>query len=116
MILLEATPQFFLMPLLAQWRSENILRPFKAGRIHVVEREVQVLRAGFGINWKPAVASLANFFERVIATQVHDVNRGARHLRQRNSAPHRLGLGSCRPSESVILWCPFTLGQGLLHD
>src|ERR1700726_3937468 len=108
MILLKATPKFFLMPFLPQRRSEDVLRSFKTGGIHVLEREVQILRTGFGINRKSAIAGLTNFFERLIATQVHDVNRGARHLRQRNGAPYCLGLRSCRPSEGVIFWRPFT--------
>src|SRR5580698_7101341 len=37
---LQSIPQFFLMPLLAQRRSENIFRAFKSGRIHVLERQI----------------------------------------------------------------------------
>ena len=81
MIAFEAVPELFLMPLFAKRRCKNIFRAFKAGNIEVFDREIQVLRAGLGIDRKAAVARLPNLFEGFIAAKVHDVDRSSRHLR-----------------------------------
>src|ERR1017187_2164992 len=103
MIVLKATPQFLLVPLLAQRRSENVLRAFKPRRIHVLEREVQILRTSLGVDGKSAVASFPNFLQRLMATQVDDVDGCARHLGQRNGTSYGLGFRGCRASQCVIL-------------
>src|SRR5271169_4876328 len=46
-ILCEPLPQCFLIPFFAQWRSENILRALKSRRVHIFEREIEILRARF---------------------------------------------------------------------
>ena len=66
-IVLEAVPEFLLMPFFAQRRSENIFRSFEPGCIKVLERKIQILRAGLGVDGKSAVARLANFFKRIVA-------------------------------------------------
>ena len=55
------------MPFFAQRRSEDVLRAFEAGRVHVFERQIKILRAGLGVDGQAAIAGLADFFERVVA-------------------------------------------------
>jgi len=43
-VLGEALPEFFLVPFFAERWSENVLRAFKSGRVHIFQREIQVLR------------------------------------------------------------------------
>src|SRR6266478_2596668 len=52
----EALPELFLMPLFAEWRREDVFGAFKAGRVHVFQRKVQILRAGLGVGGEAAVA------------------------------------------------------------
>ena len=66
-ILLQAIPQFLLVPFLAQRGSENEFRSFKTGRIEVLERKIQILWTSLGVYRKSPIAGLANFFERIIA-------------------------------------------------
>ena len=40
MVTLQTIPQFFLMPLLAQRRRENIFSAFKSGRVEILERKI----------------------------------------------------------------------------
>src|SRR6266566_2156825 len=68
----EALPEFFLVPLFAERRSEDVLRAFKSGGIHIFEREIQVLRAGFRVGGEAAVARFADFFESVVAGEMDD--------------------------------------------
>src|SRR5260370_41738976 len=58
----EALPEFFLVPLFAEGRSENVLRAFKAGGVHIFQREIQVLRAGLRVGGQAAVTGFADFF------------------------------------------------------
>ena len=115
-ILLQSVPEFFLMPLFAQRRSENVLRAFEAGRVHVFERKIQILRTGFGVNGKAAIAGFANFFQRVVAAEVNDVDRGSRHFGQRDGAGGGFGFGGGGARERVIFRRFLPFGQRLLHD
>ena len=115
-IALQTVPQFFLMPFLSQRRSEDILRSFKTRRIEILKRKIQILRTSLRIDRKPAIACLANFFERFVATQMHDVDRRTRHFGQRDGAAMRFGLGGRRTSERVIFRRLLAFGQRLLHD
>src|SRR5947209_14838465 len=72
-VLLQPLPKLFLMPPLAQGRREDVLGAFKAWRIHVFEREIKILRAGFGIDGQAAIAGFADFLQRIVAAQVNDV-------------------------------------------
>src|SRR3979490_967336 len=45
----QPLPELFLIPFFTEWRSEHGLRAFKAGDIHIVQREVKILRARFRI-------------------------------------------------------------------
>ena len=74
-IALESVPEFFLVPFFAKRRSEDVLRAFEAGRVHIFEREIQILRASFGVDGKAAIACFANFFQRFVAAEMHDVDR-----------------------------------------
>ena len=76
----EAVPEFFLMPFLAQRRRENILGGIETGTVHVVEREIEILRTGFGVSGKAAVARFAHFFQRVVAGEMNDVDGAAGHF------------------------------------
>ena len=94
--MLQPVPQLFLMPLFAQRRSEHILGAFEAGRVHVLERQVEILRTGFGIDGQAAIACFADFFQSVIAAQMHDVQRGAGHFGQSDGARGSFGFGGGR--------------------
>src|SRR6266702_329004 len=48
-VLREALPELFLMPFFAERRSEDVFRAFKTGRVHILERKIQVLRTSFGV-------------------------------------------------------------------
>ena len=74
------------------------------------------MRTSLGVDGKSTIPGFANFFQRIIATQVNDVNRRARHLCQCNGSPYGLGLRSCRTRKGMIFRRPFPLGQGLLDD
>ena len=115
-VLCEALPELFLVPFLAQRRSENIFGGFKAGHIHVFQRKIKVLRAGFGIGAQSAVARLADFFERVVAREVHDINRRAGHFRQSDGSRRRFRFGGRRPGERVIFRRAFAFRERALHD
>src|SRR5258708_32541528 len=71
-ILLEAIPQFFLVPFFAERRRKDILGAFKAGLVHIVQGEIKILRTGLGIYRQSAVAGFAHFFKRIIGTKEHD--------------------------------------------
>src|SRR6266850_8161085 len=79
-VLGEALPEFFLVPLFAERWSENVLRAFKSGRVHIFQREIQVLRAGLRVGGQAAVAGLADFFKRLVAGEVDDINRRSGHF------------------------------------
>src|SRR6266571_2838845 len=65
-VLREALPELFLMPFFAERRSEDVFRAFKTGRVHILERKIQVLRTSFGVRGEAAVAGFADFFERIV--------------------------------------------------
>src|SRR5215813_2379538 len=111
MILLESIPELVLVPLLAQRRSENILRALEARLLHVVERKVQILRTCLSIDRQTAIASLANFFERIVAAQMDDIHRRSGHLGQCDGAGRSLSLGGRRTRERVIFGSGLALGQ-----
>ena len=96
LILLQATPQSFLVPFLPQRWSKYILCALEIRDIEILDRQVQILWAGLGVDRKPSVASLAHLFKSIVAAQVHDVDGSARHLRQRNCAGRGLGFGCGR--------------------
>src|SRR5271165_756938 len=102
-VALKAVPEPFLMPLLAQRRCENVLRSLETRRVKVLERKIQILRAGLGVYGQSAVARLAHFFERLVAAQVHNVDGRSRHFRQRDGARCGLSLGRGWACECVIL-------------
>ena len=112
----EALPEFFLMPFFAQRRSENVFRAFEAGRVHIFEREIQILRAGFGVGGEAAVAGFADFFERVVAGEMNDVDGRAGHFGESDGAGSGFGLGGGGPGEGVIFRRAFSFGKGLLDD
>ncbi len=116
MVVFQSLPQFFLMPFFAQRRGENILGAFEAGRVHVFERKVKILRTGFGIDRQAAIAGLANFFQRVVATEMNDVDRRSGHFGQGDGAGRSFGLGRGRAREGVILGSGLAFGQCLLDD
>src|SRR5713101_3197755 len=116
MVPLETIPEFFLVPLLAQWRGEDVLRAFKARYVEILDGEIQILRTGLRIDGEPAIACLAHFLQGVITAEVHNVNRRASHLRQSDRPGRSLGLRRRGPGQSVIFRRFFPFGEGLLDD
>src|SRR5713226_6375393 len=70
----------------ARRRSEDVLRAFKARGVHILERKIQVLRTSFGVRGEAAVAGFADFFERLVAGEVNDVNGRSGHFREGDGA------------------------------
>src|SRR5262249_21303216 len=66
-IVSKALPELFLMPLFAERRSEDVFGAFEAGRVHVFERQIKILRTGFREDRQAAVARFADLFERIVA-------------------------------------------------
>ena len=101
-VLREALPEFFLVPLFAQRRGEDVFGAFETGRVHVFEREIEILRAGFGVGGQAAVARFADFFEGVVAGKMDDVDGRAGHFGERDGAGGGFGFGGGGPRERVI--------------
>src|SRR5437879_11269694 len=80
------------------------------------EREIQVLRASFGVGGKAAVAGFADFFERFVAGEMNDVNGRAGHFSKGDGAGSGFGFGGGGARERVILGRAFSFGEGLLDD
>src|SRR5256886_5950538 len=78
----EALPKPFLVPFFTERRRENVFRPFEAGHVEILNREVQVLRASFGVGGEAAVACFADFFKRIVAGEMHDVKGGGGHFHE----------------------------------
>src|SRR5262249_12378514 len=114
MILFQTGPKPFLMPFFPQWWSENVLRSFKSGFVHVIDREIQILRASFRVHRQAAVAGFAYLFQSVVAAQVDDVNRRARHLGQRDGSGGRLAFRSRGTRERMVLWRSLAFRKSLL--
>src|SRR6266478_6161512 len=53
-VLRETLPELFLMPFFAERRSEDVFGALEAGRVHIFERKIQVLRTGLGVGGKAA--------------------------------------------------------------
>src|ERR1700683_1007357 len=104
------------MPLLAQRRRENVLCAFETRGVEVIERKIEILRARLGINRQAAIASLAHFFERLVATQMNDVQRRSGHFGKSNRSRDGLRLGGRGAGQGMILWRSFSLRQCLLND
>ena len=115
-IVRETLPEFFLMPFLSQRRREDILRALESGDVHVFQREIQILRASLGVGGQPAVARLANFFERLVAGEMNDVDRRAGHFRQRDCARSGFGFGGGGTRKRVIFRGALPFRQRLLDD
>src|SRR5271157_2230262 len=65
-IALQAAPEFLLMPLFTQRRSEHKFRSFEIRDIKVLNRKIQILRTGFRVHGKSTVASFPHFLERFV--------------------------------------------------
>src|SRR5882672_10443827 len=116
MIVREPLPQFLLMPLFAQRRSENIFRAFEAGLVHVFEREVKILRTGLGVDRQASIAGFTDFLQSVVATEMHDVDWRTGHFCESDGARRGFGFRRGRASEGVVFGSSLALGQGLLDD
>src|SRR5437879_11474150 len=107
----EALPELFLVPLFAERWSEDIFRAFKAGCVHVFQREIQILRTSLRVGWEAAVARFADFFERFVAGEMNDVDGRAGHFGEGDGTGSGFGLGSGRASERVIFRGAFPFGE-----
>src|SRR5882724_632268 len=112
----EALPELFLVPLFAERRSEDILGAFKTGGVHIFQGKIQVLRAGLGVSGQAAVARFADFFERVVAGEMNDVDGRAGHFGESDGTGSGFGFGGGRARERVIFRRALSFGEGLLND
>src|SRR5215472_17615295 len=103
------------MPFLSQRRSKNILGSFKSWSIEVLNRQIQVLRTGLRINRQPPIASFSDFLERIITTQVDDVEWSAGHFCKGNGACSCFRFCRGGSSECVIFRSLLPFGERLLH-
>ena len=74
------------------------------------------MRAGFGVGGQTTVAGFADFFERVVAGEMNDVDRRAGHFREGDGAGGGFGFGGGGAGERVILWRALAFGESLLDD
>ena len=115
-VLRQSLPEFFLVPFLAQRRREDIFGALEAGSVHVFERKIQILRTSLGVGREAAVARFADFFERVVAGEMDDVDGRASHFGQRDGTRGGFRFGGRWPSKSVIFRRALTFRQCLLND
>ena len=113
---LQPIPQLRQILLLAQRRRKDVLRAFETGQLHVVDREQQILRTGFGKRGQTAIASFAYLIQRILRRQMHDVDGNARNLSQRDGAMDRFRFSQRRASQRVMNWRGLAFGQRLAHD
>src|SRR5262249_20956231 len=62
MIVREALPEFFLVPLFAERWSENVLRALEARGVHIFKRKIKILRTGLREYGQAAIARFAALF------------------------------------------------------
>src|SRR6266704_1585198 len=115
-VLREALPELFLMPLFAERRREDVLGGLEARRVHILEREIQILRACLGVSGEAAVPGFADFFERLVAREMNDIDGRSRHFRESDGTGSGFGFGSGWASERVIFRRAFSFGERLLDD
>ena len=115
-VLRKSLPEFFLMPFFAERRRKNVFRALESGRVHIFEREIQVLRTGFCVGGKAAVAGFADFFECLVAGEMNDVDGRAGHFREGDGARSGFGFGGGGASEGVVFRSAFAFGESLLDD
>src|SRR5215469_4911670 len=115
-IILKAIPELFLVPLFAQWRSEDIFSSLEAGSVHVFEREIEILRTRLSVDRQSAIASFADLLECVVATEMDDIYRRIGHLGECNRARRGFGLCGRWASERVILRRSLPFCQSLFNN
>src|SRR5258707_834055 len=76
----EALPEFFLMPFFAQGWSEDIFGAFKAGGVHVFEREIEILRVGLGVGGEGRGGGSGHFLEGLVEGEVDGVTECRGHF------------------------------------
>ncbi|GFJ84542.1 hypothetical protein Phou_087220 [Phytohabitans houttuyneae] len=116
----QPLPQVLLVRLVlaAQRGRADPLGAFEAGRAELVlQREVQVLRAGLGEHVAAGVAGGGHLGEGAAGGQVHDVERAVlRHLGQHDRPVRRLGLQGLGAGDAVVDRVGLAAGEGLLHE
>ena len=85
-----------------QRRGGDELGALEARPGQVVERQVEVLRAGFCEDVLPRVAGLGDRRQGMGGGQVHDVERAAGDLRQRDRPARGLAFQLRRPGQAVL--------------
>src|SRR5262249_14419421 len=80
----KALPELLLIGLIAQWRSHDIFRAFKPILFVIAMIEEEILGTCFGESRQTEIPGSLHLFERIVATEVHDVYRRVRHLGNRN--------------------------------
>ena len=82
----------------------------------LLQREVQVLRAGLAEDVLALVASPGELLHRLLGAHVHDVERGARQVREHDRAVGRLLLHLPGTRDAVIKRCALAGGHELLGE
>ena len=107
---LQRLPQRSLVVLFAQRRREDVLRLFPALAGHLLfERKHQVLRASLRQRTQAALLRMLELAQGILIGKMHDVHRGARHVRDGDGAMRGLSLGMRRNGcarESEARSCP----------
>src|SRR5690242_18660857 len=107
----KTLPEFFLIPLFAERGSEDVLGAFKSGRVHIFQREIQILRTGFRVSGEAAVARFADFFEGIVAGKMNDVDGRSGHFGESDGARSGFGFGGGGASKRVILRRALSFGE-----
>ena len=115
----QVLPQLVLMALglAAQGSGADPLRPLEARlREVVLEREVEVLRAGLAEDIPALVAGLLQDLHRLLRRHVDDVQRRAGHAGEHDRSVRCLCFGLPRPGERVVSGVGLTLGKRLRDE
>ena len=108
----ERLPQRGLVVFFAQRRGEDVLGLFPALAGHLLfEREHQVLRASLRQGMQAAVLRVLKLAQGVLVGKMHDVHRGAGHMRDSDGAVCGLSFCMGRPAVRVMVGLGFALRE-----
>src|SRR5947207_14583055 len=92
----EPLPELFLIGFVPQGWGHDVLRALEAVLFVIGVIEEQELRTRFGIRGQTVVTRSLDFLQRVVATQMEDIDARICHLRHGDRPRHTLGLSAWR--------------------
>ena len=98
----EPLPELFLIGFIPQGWGHDVLRALEAVLFVIGVIEEQVLRARFGIRGQTEVTRSLDFLQRVVATQMDDIDGRICHLGNGDRPVDTLGFSACRTGQGVV--------------